>query len=77
MTRNACRVKGVKMGGLAITQEFLRRMLPNLVCGWRPSSDAHRDIPQVMGGLHLQVRTCARADVPPCFLSQERPDGLP
>ena len=33
-------------------------------------------IPQVVGGVHLHVRTRARADVPGCFVSRERLDGL-
>ena len=33
-------------------------------------------IPQIMGGVHLHVRSWERADVPQCFVARERLDGL-
>ena len=33
-------------------------------------------IPQLMGDVHVHVRTWARADAPQCFVSREWLDGL-
>ena len=70
---SAYRVKGVKIAHSAITQEWLGRLSPNL-CVVRAHVAMH--IPQVMDSVHLDVHTCARADVPQCSVVQERLDGL-
>ena len=49
---SACYVKSVKMARYVITQEWLGRLSPNLVCG---QIHVAMHSPQVMGDVHLHV----------------------
>ena len=52
----------------------LKKNSVDLVCVFRDQAAMH--IKQFIGGEHLHVRTCARADVPPFSVFRKLLDGL-
>ena len=65
-------MKGIKIGGYAITQEWLGDC-DQIWFVFRDQGAMH--ITKVMGGVYLHVQTCAHADVP-ISVSRKPLDGL-
>ena len=66
--------EGCQNGPISYNSVMAEQIVTTILCAVIAHVAMH--LPQVMGDVHLHVRTCVRADVPQCFVSQERLDGL-